>query len=268
MSARAISGDLSVWSINSVSQLAFLGDASIMIDHEDVDGSPITRIYESSQIVGSSGTVKCSLMSVLSGSTKVNNLDVSAFTIGGTNYLANLDSGSIQVEWTHQEGKAVGTQWAYPVVTKKKISMDATLKIPTTSGAGLMLLMDSATSGLEVVASITINSIATTFPGLLKSVDHSYPQGGIQTHKVQIKGRNTDTGTFPTAPSGTSSILELFLNTLASIAFAITSKASGGAVYSGNMLPKSLNLQWANGQLVMVDVEFATQGAVTITESA
>lgn len=268
MSARAISGDLSVWSINSVSQLAFLGDASIMIDHEDVDGSPITRIYESSQIVGSSGTVKCSLMSVLTGATKINNLDVSAFTVGGTSYLAGLDSGSLQVEWTHQEGKAVGTQWAYPVVTKKKISMDATLKIPTSGGGGLMLLMDSATSGLEVVASITINSVATTFAGLLKSIDHTFAHGDVQKYKVQIKGRNPDTGTFPAAPTGTTTILELFLNTLSSISFAITAKASGGSVYSGNMLPKSLNMQWANGQLVMVDVEFATQGAVTITESA
>lgn len=268
MGARAISGNLSTWSINSASQLAYLGDASIAVTALDVDGSPITRTYESAQVVHKEASIKCNLMSVVSGSTKVNNLDVTVFTVDGTDYLVNLESGSLSVEWTHEEGKACGDLWAYPIATKKKIAMDATLKVPATGGAGLALLMGGTTADLEVTPSITINGVAATFDGLLTLVDHSFPQGGIQKQKVSIKGRSPDSGTFPAAPTGTSSILEKFLNTLAAISFSIVAKASGGASYSGNMLPKTLNMQWANNQLVMVDCEFASQGAVTISETA
>lgn len=265
MADKAIGGDLSVFSINSASQLTFVGEASIAITHIDVDGSVITGEYESAQIVGSEASIKCSLMSILTGTTKVNNLDVSAFTVGGTDYLGSLESGSLKIEIPHEEAKAVGTRWAYPIASgKKTIQMDSDLMVPSSSGAGLALLMDGATTDLEVDASITINSISVTFGALLTFLEHIIAKGKAQRQKIVLKGRVTP----PTAPSGTSTILEKFLNTRAAIGFVLTTKASGGATYSGNMLPKSLTMTWANNALVMVETEFASQGSVDISATA
>jgi hypothetical protein len=268
MSVPAIMGDLSVYSIDAVPQLAFVREASISIEHETADGAPVTRIYESDQIVGSSARMRASLMSVLTGSTKVNNLDVSAFSVGGTDLAANLLSGSLNVEWQHVEAKAVGTRWAYPVCVGKTISMDAEMKVPAVAGAGLALLMDGTTADLEVAASVTINGVPVTFAGLLKSLEHTIPQRDMQRHRVQITGRSPDTGAFPAAPAGNSSLLEKFLNTLAAQAFVFTTKASGGATYTGNMLPLSYRLSWANNQILLAECEWAVQGTLGIAATA
>jgi hypothetical protein len=268
MAAKAITGDLSVFTVASVSQLAVLSDASILIDHETEDGSPLNVVYESDQIVGSSARLRASLMTTVSGSTKANNLDVAAFSVGGTDYLGWMDGGSLDVEWSHEEAKAVGDRWAYPVAVGKRVSMEGDLKVPATGGAGLALLMDGSTSDLDVDASFTINGTTVTFAALLKSLEHTFPKKGVQRHRVTLTGRAPDSGTFPAAPTGTTGIVAHFLNSLAAQAFVLTSKVSGGATYSGNMLPLSYRLRWANNSILVAECEWASQGTVSISATA
>lgn len=262
--ARATALDLSTLSIGGSSVLTDLKEASIAFDIGSEESSILTRTYESHSATARSAIIKTKHMSVISAPTKATNLDISAFTLGGTDYLGNCESGSISVEWMHGEGKGLGDAWLYPVLIKKRISGEATLLVPATSGAMLALKAGNSTlADLNIAMSVTINSIAFTFGGLLKSLEHMFSSSEVQKHKITIDGRSTDSGTFPAAPTGTTTLPEIFLNTTAALTFSGVSKASGGVTYGGNILPKSMQLSWSNSGLVTLDYEFASQGEIT-----
>lgn len=264
MPARAIAGDLAVFSIATVEQKTLYRDGSITVDLAEVESSPVVTTYERADAGKKSAVVRANLMSAVTGSTKVIGLDVSAYSIGGTNHLGNLESGSMSVEWQLEEGGGISDAWAYPVCVKKRIRGEAVLRVPATGGSQLPLLFNGALSALDVDLTVTINGVTITFPVLFKSLEHSIPTAGVQKYSVSFSGKSTDANVCIAAPVGTTSQLEKALNTTAAQAFVLTSKASGGTTYSGSMILQSYNVRWAENDLVLAETSFASQGAVTI----
>lgn len=266
--ARATALDLSTLSIGGSSVLTDLREASISFDIGEEESSLLTRAYESHSATKRSATLKTKHVTVISAPTKATNLDVSAFAVGGTSYIGNLESGSITVEWMHGEGGGIADVYLYPVLVKKRISGEATMRVPATAGAMLALKAGNSTlADLALTFSVTINSVATTFAGFLKSFEHVIATGDVQKHKISLLGRDPDSSTFPAAPTGTSSLYATFFNGTAALAVVATAKASGGANYAGDFVPKTMTISWSEG-LVTIDYEFASQGVITVTETA
>jgi hypothetical protein len=273
--ARAIAGDLSVFSISTVEQKTTVRDASIAISANEIESSPVTTVYERADGGARNAVIKANLMSVVSGSIKVSHLDVSAFSIGGTAYIGDLESGSFGVEWQHDEGKGNADGWLYPVFAKKRFQGEGTLRVLAATGAALPVLMAGTLSSLNLDLTITINGVTVTVPCLFKMLTHTIPQAGVQKYAVQFSGQAPDadtgaagSGQAITLPTGSTTLLEKAFNTKAVQAFQIDTKAAGGARYSGNMLLKSANYQWSEGQLVMAAYEWNSQGAITVAQIA
>ena len=267
--ARATNLDLSTLSIGGSSVLSDLKEATISFDIGEEESSILTRAYESHSATTRSATLRTRHLSAISAPTKATNLDVSAFLVGGTSYLGHLESGSIDVTWQHGEGKAMSDAWLYPVLVKKSIQGEGNLIVPASSGAMLALKAGNSTlSDLALTFSVTINSIAFTFAGLLKSFEHMISDAATQKHRVQLIGRDPDSGTFPAAPTGSTTLPEKFINGSAALTVSAVAKASGGAQYDGNFLPKSMKISFSNAGLVTTEYEFASQGAITVVETA
>jgi hypothetical protein len=228
-------------------------------DVETTDGAGVADIYGEDNAVAKSGTLSFALMTQYSGTTKVNNLDVSVFSVGGIDYIGNLEGGELAIEWAHAEGKAINDKWRYPVRDSKTIEASGQLRIP--AAAGVMLstrFHDEAYAQLDVNFSVTINGVAYAFPGLLKQLGVAIGETGPQMMPVQITGKGA-----PTAPGGTATLLAHMLNGSAALPVVLTTKAAGGQTISGNFLPRSARVSFAGESLVMVQYEFASQGVVT-----
>ena len=271
--ARATNLDLSTLSIGGSSVLSDLKEATISFDIGEEESSILTRAYESHSATTRSATLRTRHLSAISAPTKATNLDVSAFLVGGTSYLGHLESGSIDVTWQHGEGKAMSDAWLYPVLVKKSIQGEGNLIVPASSGAMLALKAGNSTlSDLALTFSVTItlsgSAVTFTFAGLLKSFEHMISDAATQKHRVQLIGRDPDSGTFPAAPTGSSTLSEKVINGSAALTVSAVAKASGGAQYDGNFLPKSMKISFSNAGLVTTEYEFASQGAITVVETA
>lgn len=263
-SARSTNLDLSTLSIGGASVLTDLRSAVLSVDLGEEESSILTRAYQSHSATVRSATLKTQHVSVISAPTKATNLDVSAFALGGTSYIGECESGSITVEWQHGEGKGCTDAWAYPVLVKKTIAGEATMIVP--AAAGIMLAsnaLNSTLANLALTFSVTINTVAFTFAAFLKSFEHSINAAETQKHKVSFLGRDPDTGTFPAAPTASTTLPEKVINGTAALAVSGVTKASGGYTFAGNFVPQSMVLSWSNSGLVTTDYTFLSQDAVT-----
>lgn len=264
MPARKIRTDLSVFTIDTNSQLLYLKEASVEFDNELAEISPITQLHGSEQVVRQGGTVRAKLMSTDSAPQKITNLYATVFSVGGTDYIADLDTADLSIEWEHEEACGAADRWKYPVCVAKKITLNGKLKVASAAANAIPGLFDATITGLNVTVTMTINGVAITMPMVLKTVTQTIPESGIQTLDVVLHGRAPDSGTYPTAPTGTTTLLEQALNATAVNALVATTRSSNGESYSGNGLIKSYRLSVPNPGLIIADIEWATQGAWSI----
>ncbi len=224
-------------------------------------------MYQSAQGLSKRATINASLMQTVSAPTKVYNGDVTAFSIDGTDEIANVESAQFNIEWLHDEGRGVGDAWAFPALVKKNLRLSGTLLAPASSSELFMDTAWGAISGIDVVVSFTINGVTITWPSLISNVSHQINDGAIQRYNFEAIARDPDTGNMPTAPTGSSaSLLEEALNGTAAHALIVTNKAAtNGISYAGNGLLRNYNLQIPHEGLVTEDVEWASQGAWTAT---
>ncbi len=234
-----------------------------------VDAKTLTQMYGQSQEVGAMATYDFQLMSVVSGSTKVSNLDISAFTIGGNSYLPVLKSYDATITWEHT-GK-VGTQrWHYAALKNKTLMINCKVSIPATSAAfskTLQVAMGSSTvADRQLAVTITINGISVTTAMLLTKVTQSgIDINGEQVLDISLENRALDATTFPGAPTGTTTILEKVANSTSAWGLHALTKTTDGADYVGLVLPKSYKLSAPQSGLVVEDFSVVGIGTQTIS---
>lgn len=232
---------------------------------QTVDGKRITAMYGQSQATGLTGTYDWQLMSVLSGSTKVSNLDITVFTIGGNSYLPTMLDYSLSVTWEHTS--RVGTQlWHYAALKNKVLSISCRIQVPSTAATfskTLQIAMASSTeASRQLTVTMTINGIAVTATCLLTGVSQEgITTNGEQVLTVSFENRMADGATFPAAPTGTATIMEKVLNSTNAWGLEAVTKVTDGASYVGLVLPKSYKLSAPQQGLVLED--FSTVGIGT-----
>ena len=270
--------DLAVftWGPGPTSLLAVVSNVEFSLPVDAVEGRGIKYRGKSPQAVKQGGIIRTTLMSDVSSCVRVANVDVSAFTIGGVNFLAYLRGGSFSGSFEHDEAGGVGDYWKYPLVTVKDYASSVTLSIPDSGTANAF--QDILAAGLahatpanaiaarDVAFSITINGVAVTVPMFIADATWGGEAGRLQTVNLSLQGKDCDPTNYPTAPTGTTTLLEKALNAPKTpLAFSLTPKATNSANLAGEMVFSSFSFGFDDGQLIQTQYEFLTHGAVTPT---
>lgn len=268
---RVTTADVSVFSVGSVDLLALLKNARIVANIDQVDGKPFTRLGKSAHAVKKSLEISYSNFSTVSAPQRVTNINVTAFSYGGTDYIGTLRSGTFSGEFTHVEGSGIGDVFKSPYVTEKDYKLSAELQLVDSATANWWQnnadeLLGGNLTGVNITVSFTINSVAITMPMSISSAELVLDEGGLQTVRIECSGRSPDSGDYPTAPTGTTSLFEKALNApKTALAYSITNAATSAydVNLAGNCIIKSFSIGFQDGALVMEDYSYASQGTVT-----
>lgn len=262
MSARATQLDVSVLTVNSVDYTNLVNTVTLTKNVATAEGQAITRKYNNPQAVKNSWNLSFTARNTKVAPARVTNLDLTAHSIGGTAHVANTESLTINVNAVHAMGDACEDGHAFPVYTGSTIDGSAVLKVPTGS-VPLMAALDSP-GDADLAFTFTLNGVTVTFPIIVTSVAHNASVGQVQTVNVSFVGQDPLTGDHPSAPTGTTTILEKVLNApQTALAIAFTSKASGGVAYTGNALIQSYSVNISNSAVVEESMTWAGVGALT-----
>jgi hypothetical protein len=262
MSARATQLDVSVLTIGAVDYLGLAQNVTLTKNVATSEGQAINRKYANPQAVKNSWSLSGSFVVTKTAPVRVTNLDLTAASILGSSYVAAVESLTMNVNATHAPGDACEDGWAYPVYTGSTIDGTATLKVPAGS-VPLMAALD-APGDADGVFTFTLNGNTVTFPVIITSLAHAASNGQVQTVTVNFQGQDPLTGNMPTAPTGTTTIVEKILNApQTALAIAWTTKSSNGVAYTGNALIQSYSVNISNGSVVTENMTWAGVGAST-----
>jgi hypothetical protein len=241
--------------------------------NEKADAGLISRLGKNSQPLKTSGKLSVDLASVTSGSTRVSHMNVTAFTIGGTSYLSVLKSFSLSGSFEHRMQSGTGEKYTKPQVTAKDYQITVNLDVDTTKSYTLMnMLAGSDFTGTAKTISVTINSVTITIPMTFNQGTLTAQRYELQELALSFDGADPGTGNYPSAPTGTTSILEKALNApTTALAFVFQNASSGdtgGFNASGNAVFESFSLKTQDAQIVEENYSFATQGTITMAASS
>ncbi|MFZ4483740.1 MAG: hypothetical protein ACOYOL_07155 [Chthoniobacterales bacterium] len=260
--------DVTALSLDGSSILGAFANATLTMPNDLVNAKPASRNGMRNSVAKKSWSLSTELMSVVSGSRKVQHTDISVFTLDGVDYLG-IFNGTLTGTITQVEGSLSGSKWKDPQNTDIDFGFSGKVLVPTATGGAQALLSDAASSTLtdaEMVVSFTLNGIAVTLPMTLASVSLGLQSGGLQEISIELSGNSPDSGAYPTAPTGTSSLLEKAFNSYkTAITFAMTTHATEGGAFSGSAKLKSYSIGMNDGQLVNVQYNYEGSGALTFT---
>ncbi len=271
-------GDLQAFSIGGNSLLTVIKNVQYKWTLDKADTSTISRTGRRRQTVNKGGTITTGAMSTLASDSGMvaSSLSISAFTLDGVSYLAYLRGGSVRgsFETRMVQGAADAPKWPQNFGKDYEWSID--LLIPAaadvqTANAAINLgprLHDTDVLDQDltrVVLSITIDGVATTMECEIDEFDHIINEKQEQEIKLRLTGNDPGTGNYPTAPTGSTSLLEKAFNASdTALAFVLTtSTAADGETYSGNAIITDFGFSFNGGEIIIIDYTFSTRGAVT-----
>lgn len=268
MATRLTSQDVTVFSIGGGDQLANLRNCTVELSHDTQEGSPITRMGMNAQPVKRQVRIAANLLSTVTGTTRVSGLNLTSATLAAVNQLANIRSLNFSGSYTMANEEAVADQWAENRPIKKDYSAEVEYLIPQASGADLGDLAYAALPA-EVALSFTLNGATITVP--MVAVNHAVEatEGDVLVARLSLQGRAPFSGAYPTAPTGTASLLEWAFNAPATKrTIIVTTQAANGYSYEGSYVFSSFSFGIRSGELVENAYEFLSSGAVTRTSTS
>ena len=117
--------------------------------------------------------------------TRKTGLNVSVFTIGGIDYLCDLDNATISVDVTDEDARGVCDAWSYAWATSKAWKIEAEIFVPATAA----LINDMVSGDSLVTVAFNTGANSYTGNGLLKTGSHSAGKSGLQKMNVTISGQ-------------------------------------------------------------------------------
>lgn len=243
------------------------------LTNEKTDAGLIARLGKNSQGVKTNGKLSVDLASIVSGSQRVSHINVTAFSIGGTSYLAVLKNFSLTATYDHVMQSGVGEKYGKPQVVAKDYQITVDLDVKADDIKTLFdFLGGSDFSNNDQTVLITVNSVTITIPMNLNEGTLNAQRYNLQQLSLSFDGGDPGAGNYPTAPTGTSTILEKALNApTTEMAFGFQNVASAdthGINASGTCVFDSFSFKVTDGQLVEETYGFATYGTVTLAASS
>lgn len=258
--------ELAALSIDASSFLADLPNLTATIEGDAVRNDNITDDMESEQLQKLSCRIQAPLMSTVSNPDRVSDLNVTVATLGGENLLTyGLQELTLEIGYARQERPSAGSWFKFPQNVKRRISGSCTFSVPDAGTATMLSKLASTTHSDKVMTlACTINGVAISLPVLLQTVEFQAERDGLQMLRCSLGARKGSV-----TPSGTTSLLEKAINAFRStVAIVATTKAVGGQSIAGNFIFDSVSLQVRDGELVMTDYSFLSQGTFTSTVTA
>ena len=258
-------GDISVYTVGGIALLGLFEDVTYSVEETQVDGSAMARLAKCAQGTKLAGSFDCKLMSTKSSPVRVSHLDLSAMSLGGTSYLAVLRSLSFKGSFEAKDKAGIGSLFKNSQNVKKDYSADVELDCADGTASALMTLMHSVTAtDRNVALALTLNAVGITVPMRLQKLAHSGSRNELQVLKGSLMGRDPGTGAYPTAPTGTTTLLEKAFNDFRTeLAFTYTSKTTNGFSVTGNCIFSSFGFEIQDEALEYESYSFASVGTVT-----
>lgn len=274
MGIRLTSLDQTLWNLGIAS--GTIGDAgnellgqirtwnwTTEVDSED--GGAINSRYGLHDALGSKTTFDGELLVGAAGARKTG-LSVSVFSIGGSDQIGRLESGSLRFQNETFDGAGIADWGEYPQVIGTDFTAEGELMIDGTATWAEIMANATSQSALEVVASITVNSVNIQAPMLLKSAGIGGGHRQPNKERVSLVSRLTAAGmTAPTYTSGAYTLLQYLLYYPAGSAGRPLRILPGGDRYyaAANVAILSSEIQFGRRQLLKQTFAGQVQGAAT-----
>lgn len=222
-----------------------------------------SRFRKAAELVKKHATMKVPLRRIKSGQRRVTHLDFTVATLAGLSFKEEMTNLSLKVSNPVNPAPCVGQLFQlYSVDPGGSITADISMEIADSNSVAiqLMLLAESdAVTDSEAVLTFTLNGSPVTLPGWIAGNSHSV--AGRQKVSIPFQGNDPGT-TYPTAPTGTSSLLERALNAPRTpIPFQFTSKLVGGADRTGYLLISGAEISIEDSKIVAESYDFVVNGA-------
>jgi hypothetical protein len=273
MATRYSGTDIGIFTVGGVALVSPGTNFTFALTNEKADAGLIARLGKNSQGVKTGGKLSVDLASIVSGSQRVAQINVSAFTIGGTSYLSLLKSFSLTGSFDHVMQSGIGEKYSKPQVVAKDYQIGIELDLSTGTAKTLLdFLGGTDFSGNPKAISITVNSVVITIPMNLNEGTLGSQRYALQSLNLSLDGADPGTGNYPTAPTGTSTILEKALNAVTTeMAFTFQNALAAdtnGVKATGNCVFDSFSFRVQDNALVEETYSFVTYGTVTLAASS
>lgn len=262
-------GDISVFTIGAA---AFLGDVknvSYKLNPSYTDAEGLTSAGKRRQLNKLGGSISVSTFSTLGDGTRVDYLNVTAFTIGGVTYRCDLYRFDVSGSYEQKQAPAFCTRWMIPYNGLKDYTLTCEVAISSNAFAAIASSAHAAnTADRQATVSVTINGVTFAIPCVIGDYEHRGEVGELQRISLQFLGQAPiSSGTaYPTTPTETTTLLGWCLNDAKTArAFVFKTHATAGATYTGNIIPRSFRFGCEDGGVVMTEYEFATTGPVAVS---
>ena len=260
--------DISTISLAASSYLLDAEGMTWTIGTETVRNDSLTDDMESEQVQKITHSLDIPLMSSLTNPDRVSDLNMTAATLGGDNLLTTgLSSLDLDISYARADRPSAGSMFKHPQNVKRRLTGRVEFAVPDSGDIPLVTAVGSTTHADKVLSlSFTINAITFTLPVLLTNVVTSADRDGLIMISADLGPRKpVGGGAYPSAPVGTSSLLEKAINDYRTpIAVVVATKAVGGRSGTGNFIFDSVKLEARDGGLVMVRYGLINQGTVTV----
>ena len=218
------------------------------------------------------------LNSNLSTPNEASNLSIGLWSLGGTAYIGQLKTGSLEITNAGPEVSGIAVINEFMVPTMTDASVTSGLMV-VTQDAMSYLNMTAVDGGFGVTVAITYGKggahagEAITLPGILRSTKQSVTRDGVQMEDVVI---SLSAGPSQTAPTCT-------FNAVAETASLIYCALIGGAISSATVdfgtndyvtgvsqyaVITRLGFRFADKAVIEQSVTMEVQGALTVTEGS
>lgn len=263
MSLPATSLSITKFLLNAVEIMEQLQTASVKVDNTTVDSRGIADRFENHVPTKQEQSVDITAHWYDStNEVEASPLDVTLWSLGGTDYSTSIKSGSIEITNNGPDVSAMTAPVKKMVPTGTALNITSELMVVSEgifTAQNITDITGPYTGGLAVAVSITLPGETVTAPMLLRATDHSTQRGEVHFEHVSLSLRGT-----PTAPSD-SSILSLALLGAAVCAMdydsGVNEYKTGSGLY---VVINRLGLNFRDGALIEQTMRLVYQGGMTL----
>ncbi|NBW13064.1 MAG: hypothetical protein EBR82_34095 [Caulobacteraceae bacterium] len=261
MSARITGLNVTAMTIGGTALLNYFTTARFKggVDSEDASGAALRYGEE----VATKKRLEIDLTYKMNSSGYKTGLDISVFTIGGTNYLTSLDTGLINITTATSPGDGAADLWEFLNATGTSVEITVDRKL-TLTPAMMALVTAAGTSGLSVQVAITLGGFTFSAPMLLTMADHGIEKNSVQMEQATFKqkGQATITGTGDTILASA-----LVGTSIVTVAGTYNDSTTDGT-YTCDAMIKSASVSFGNRKVSEITASLQSQGAPTFVAAA
>lgn len=264
MANNHVIGDISVFSAGGASLLGIVEDVSFDIKEDQKDVSLTNRFRSSAQGLKMDATIKATIMDTVGAPVRVSHLNLTALTLGD-NILGVVSRLKFSASMEKLTKAGVGAVWKSHQVVGGDFMAEVEMEGTTDTFAPFIADAVSTTlADRNAILAFTLNAVAFEIPMRVESVGFGTNRRGFQVLKIALKGRDPDTGTYPTGPAGTTSLVQKAINDPATeLVYAFTSKSADGFTLGGNMIWESMEFEVVDGEIVNLQYGWVNTGTPT-----